>query len=356
VEVIKMAKKVRDAMTAEPRSAEPTLSLVEAARLMKSEDVGSLPIVEEGRLIAVLTDRDIVVRAVAEGVDPNAAVIGDVASRDPVTVEPEQDLDEALLLMAEHQVRRLPVVDSDRLVGVLAQADVAQEAKAKQAGEVVEQISKPTGIESQRRCTRPASTASSSRRRQLRIRCQSHRRSQSPTRRRSRQQNRTDSIPRVGFRLRRGRIESLRPLLVSIEAGPLGVIGKPNHTTPNSTQLQKTATRRPRLWRATRADRCASAQRRGLQATYRNVPRSTQPRLTSVSEHHDEEIVARSSLAYASSSLGGWTIRTSQCARRATPWLTLPPSSRSMKPGSRVPTTIKSACCCSASSTISSAG
>ena len=149
VEVIKVAKKVRDAMTAEPRSAEPTLSLVEAARLMKSEDVGSLPIVEEGRLIAVLTDRDIVVRAVAEGVDPNAAVIGDVASRDPVTVEPEQDLDEALLLMAQHQVRRLPVVDSDRLVGVLAQADVAQEAKAKQAGEVVEQISKPTGIESQ---------------------------------------------------------------------------------------------------------------------------------------------------------------------------------------------------------------
>jgi hypothetical protein len=65
---------------------------------------------------------------------------------------------------------------------------------------------------------------------------------------------------------------------------------------------------------------------------------------------------ARSSLAHASSSLGGWTIRTSQCARRATPWLTLPPSSRSMKPGSRVPTTIKSACCCSASSTISSAG
>jgi CBS domain-containing protein len=148
VEVIEMAKKVRDVMTAEPRSAEPTLSLVEAAQLMKSEDVGSLPIVEEGRLLAVLTDRDIVVRAVAEGVDPKATVIGEVASRDPVTVEPEQDLDEALLLMAQHQVRRLPVVESDRLVGVLAQADVAQEAKAKQAGEVVEQISKPTGIQS----------------------------------------------------------------------------------------------------------------------------------------------------------------------------------------------------------------
>ncbi len=92
MEVIEMAKKVRDAMTAEPRTAEPTLSLVDAAQLMKSEDVGSLPIVEEGRLLAVLTDRDIAVRAVAEGVDPNAVVIGDVASRELVTVEPEQDL------------------------------------------------------------------------------------------------------------------------------------------------------------------------------------------------------------------------------------------------------------------------
>jgi len=148
MEVIEMAKKVRDAMTAEPRTAEPTLSLAEAAQLMKDEDVGSLPIVEEGRLVAVLTDRDIVVRAVAEGVDAKAAMIGDVASRDPVTVESEQDLDEALILMACHQVRRLPVVQGDRLIAVLAQADIAQEANAKQAGEVVEQISKPTGIES----------------------------------------------------------------------------------------------------------------------------------------------------------------------------------------------------------------
>ena len=147
MEVIEMAKKVRDAMTAEPRTAEPTLSLVDAAQLMRSEDVGSLPIVEEGRLLAVLTDRDIVVRAVAEGVDPNAVVIGDVASRKLGTVDPEQDLDQALMLMARHQVRRLPVVENDRLVGVLAQADVAVEAKAKQAGELVEQISKPAGIE-----------------------------------------------------------------------------------------------------------------------------------------------------------------------------------------------------------------
>jgi CBS domain-containing protein len=112
-----MAKTVRDAMTVEPRSAEPGLSLAEAARLMKNEDVGSLPVVDDGRLVAMLTDRDIVVRAVAEGVDANTTLVGDVASREPVTIGPEQPLDEALALMARHQVRRLPVVDQERSSG-----------------------------------------------------------------------------------------------------------------------------------------------------------------------------------------------------------------------------------------------
>jgi len=133
-------------MTVEPRSVESGRSLAEAAQLMKSEDVGSLPVVDDGRLVAMLTDRDIVVRAVAEGVDANATVVGDIASREPVTVGPEQALDEALAVMARHQVRRLPVVEQDRLVGIVAQADVAQQAKSKQAGEVLEEISKPTGV------------------------------------------------------------------------------------------------------------------------------------------------------------------------------------------------------------------
>jgi CBS domain-containing protein len=140
-----MAKKVRDAMTPEPRVADPSLSLAEAAQLMKSEDIGSLPIVQEGQLVAVLTDRDIVVRAVAESADLSATKVGDIASRKPVTIEPDEDLDEALAQMARAQVRRLPVVEAGRLVGVLAQADIAQEAKSKQAGELVEEISKPTG-------------------------------------------------------------------------------------------------------------------------------------------------------------------------------------------------------------------
>jgi len=140
-----MGKSVREAMTPSVRTASPSQSLADAAQMMKSDDVGSIPIVEEGRLVGIVTDRDIAIRAVAEGVDPNAVTIADIASRELVTVDPDQDLDEALALMARHQVRRLPVVEEDgQLVGILAQADVALEAKEKKAGELLEQISQPT--------------------------------------------------------------------------------------------------------------------------------------------------------------------------------------------------------------------
>jgi CBS domain-containing protein len=140
-----MGKSVREAMTPSVRTASPSQSLADAAQMMKSDDVGSIPIVEEGRVVGIVTDRDIAIRAVAEGVDPNAVTIADITSRELVTVEPDQDLDEALALMARHQVRRLPVVEEDgQLVGILAQADVALEAKEKKAGELLEQISQPT--------------------------------------------------------------------------------------------------------------------------------------------------------------------------------------------------------------------
>jgi CBS domain-containing protein len=111
--------------------------------MMKQENVGLAPIVEGDRLIGTLTDRDIVTRVVAEGKDPQTVSSREVASTAPVTVDPQQDLDEALRLMATHQVRRLPVVEEDgRVVGVVAQADVAEEAKAKKTGELIEEISK----------------------------------------------------------------------------------------------------------------------------------------------------------------------------------------------------------------------
>jgi CBS domain-containing protein len=142
-----MAKNVREAMTANPRSIGTAGSVVEAARLMRDEHVGSLPVVDGGRLVGMITDRDIAIRVVAESANPESLTVGDVASRGAVTAQPEQDLDEALQLMAHHQVRRLPVVEGDQLVGILAQADIAQEEDRDKVGEMVEAISDPSEAE-----------------------------------------------------------------------------------------------------------------------------------------------------------------------------------------------------------------
>jgi CBS domain-containing protein len=142
-----MGPKVHDHMTERPRCVTPETPVFEAAELMANEDVGSLPILDGDKLIGVVTDRDIVVRAVAEKKDPRGMPVREVATHDPVTVHADDDLSDALKLMATYQVRRLPVVDEDnRLVGVLAQADVAMGAREKAVGEMVEEISQtPTG-------------------------------------------------------------------------------------------------------------------------------------------------------------------------------------------------------------------
>jgi CBS domain-containing protein len=139
-----MGKSVQDVMTSNPTSVEANSPVVEAARIMKQEDVGIVPLVESERLVGTVTDRDIALRVVAEGKDPRAVSVREIASTDLVTVDPQQDLDEALGLMARHQVRRLPVIEEDgRLVGIVAQADVAREANDKKTGELVEEISQP---------------------------------------------------------------------------------------------------------------------------------------------------------------------------------------------------------------------
>ena len=132
---------VRDLMTPSPTTCEPSTTVVEAARVMASEDVGPVPIVDGGRLVGIVTDRDIVVRVVAEGQDPSSATIGDIASSDLVTVQPDMDLQEAERLMADKQVRRLLVTEGDRLVGIVAQADLARALDEERTGEVVQQIS-----------------------------------------------------------------------------------------------------------------------------------------------------------------------------------------------------------------------
>jgi CBS domain-containing protein len=139
-----MMTKIAEVMTDRPRAIAPQTSIREAARLMDEEDVGSLPVVEEGaRLVGIVTDRDIAIRAVARGIEPEGTSVMDIASKDVYGVAPDDDLDDALEMMARAQVRRLPVVVRDNeLVGMVAQADVARTSKEKDTGELVEAISR----------------------------------------------------------------------------------------------------------------------------------------------------------------------------------------------------------------------
>jgi CBS domain-containing protein len=137
-----MAKSITDLMTANPCTIDADRPVAYAAKMMKQEDVGLAPVVEGDRLVGTLTDRDIVTRVVAEGKDPQSVSVREVASTNLVTIDPQQDLSEALRLMASNQVRRLPVVEEDgRLVGVVAQADVARKGDDTKTGQVVQEIS-----------------------------------------------------------------------------------------------------------------------------------------------------------------------------------------------------------------------
>jgi CBS domain-containing protein len=137
-----MTKDIREIMTSKLCTIDADKSVAYAAKMLRDEDVGLAPIVEGDRLIGTLTDRDIAIRVVAEGRDPEGTTVREVATTELVTVDPHQDLDEALRLMAEHQVRRVPVVEEDgRLVGIVAQADIARQRDDVKTGEVVERIS-----------------------------------------------------------------------------------------------------------------------------------------------------------------------------------------------------------------------
>ena len=137
-----MGQSIKNVMTSDPCTIDADKPVAYAAKMMRDEDVGLAPIVEGGKLIGMLTDRDIAIRVVAEGRSPDQVTVREVASKQVVTIDPQQDLDEALRIMAKHQVRRLPVVEEDgRLVGVVAQADVAREGDDTQTGELVQEIS-----------------------------------------------------------------------------------------------------------------------------------------------------------------------------------------------------------------------
>ncbi len=138
-----MGQSIRDVMTSDPHTIDAEKPVAYAAKMMREENVGLAPIVQGDKLIGMLTDRDIAIRVVAEGRNPDQVKVRDVASKQVVTIDSQQDLDEALRIMAKHQVRRLPVLEEGgKLVGVVAQADIAREGDDKQTGKLVEEISK----------------------------------------------------------------------------------------------------------------------------------------------------------------------------------------------------------------------
>jgi CBS domain-containing protein len=135
-------KKARDIMTGGAECIGENETLVDAARKMRELDVGSLPICgEDNRLKGMLTDRDIVIKCVAEGGNPQATKAGELATGKPVTIGADDSVEETLSTMKQHQVRRLPVIDGHDLVGVVSQADVARNIDEAKVGDLVEAIS-----------------------------------------------------------------------------------------------------------------------------------------------------------------------------------------------------------------------
>ncbi len=115
---------VRDLMVSSVVTIEPATSIVEAARLMIQAEKGPLPVVEGESPVAMVTDRDIIARVVAEGRDPNSVRVKDIATHELVTIGPDQDVEEARQLMDQHELDRILVLEGDRLVGIISEADI----------------------------------------------------------------------------------------------------------------------------------------------------------------------------------------------------------------------------------------
>jgi CBS domain-containing protein len=125
-----MPQKVSEVMTHDPRTVAPSATLTEVARTMRDDDIGAVVVAENGAAAGLVTDRDIVVRAVADGRDPNSTSVAEVASRDLRTLTPDQNLEDAIALMRDWDVRRVVVVQDGRPVGIVSLGDLAIERDA----------------------------------------------------------------------------------------------------------------------------------------------------------------------------------------------------------------------------------
>jgi CBS domain-containing protein len=143
-------KKCNEVMTKDPVCCLPNDSVAKAAELMKSEDIGSIPVIENEqtrKLVGIVTDRDLALEIVAEGLDAKSTKVETVMTRQVVTCLADDDLQKALDAMAEHQLRRIPVVDNDnKILGIIAQADVATRVdQPEKTAEMVKEISQANG-------------------------------------------------------------------------------------------------------------------------------------------------------------------------------------------------------------------
>jgi CBS domain-containing protein len=137
-----MAKKARDVMTGGAECVAEDESILDAAKRLAQLNVGAMPICgQDDRLKGMLTDRDIVVKVLAQGKDPAQTRAGELGEGKPVTIGADDSVTEALRTMTEHKVRRLPVIDGHQLVGVVTQADIAVNLDEDATGELVEAIS-----------------------------------------------------------------------------------------------------------------------------------------------------------------------------------------------------------------------
>jgi CBS domain-containing protein len=135
---------VREIMTKDVTALAPNRTIAEVAQHMRLLDVGSIPLVQDDQLVGVITDRDIVLRVVADGLDPHLEQADRHMTQNPITATPDMSVDQAARIMAREQIRRLPVVEGGRLVGYLALGDLAMQEKDKKVGATLEQISEPS--------------------------------------------------------------------------------------------------------------------------------------------------------------------------------------------------------------------
>jgi len=137
--------KIRDIMTKDVATLNPNDSVEHAAELMKEYNVGSIPVCNEDKVIGIVTDRDIAIRSVAEGENAERQIVRSIMSSNPVVANPEMDVHDAAKLMADKQIRRLPIVENNHVVGIVALGDLAVQPKlTDNAGIALESISEPS--------------------------------------------------------------------------------------------------------------------------------------------------------------------------------------------------------------------